>query len=103
MAQETEHATIETDLLVVGAGPAGSALACFLASYGLKGIVLSAARGTAKEPRAHITNPAALECLRDIGLEEEANNHATPPESMLHTRWCHGKVDESMPLTSTVH
>jgi hypothetical protein len=25
---------IETDLLIVGAGPAGAALACFLASYG---------------------------------------------------------------------
>jgi alkyl hydroperoxide reductase subunit AhpF len=26
---------IETDLLIVGAGPAGAALACFLASYGI--------------------------------------------------------------------
>ncbi|EMC93288.1 hypothetical protein BAUCODRAFT_36969 [Baudoinia panamericana UAMH 10762] len=85
---------IETNFLIVGAGPAGSALAGFLASYGLTGIVLSAASGTAKEPRAHITNPAATECLRDIGLEEEIQNNATPPSHMQHTRWCHDMAGE---------
>lgn len=73
-----EPAAIQTSFLIVGAGPAGASLASFLASYGLKGIVVSAAAGTAKEPRAHITNAAALECLRDIGLEEEAKKNATP-------------------------
>ncbi|KAK5722613.1 hypothetical protein LTR15_005844 [Elasticomyces elasticus] len=80
---------IETPFLIVGAGPAGSALASFLASYGMTGIMLSTAPGTAKEPRAHITNPAALECLRDIGLEEEVLSVATPQSHMEHTRWCH--------------
>lgn len=69
--------TIQTTFLIVGAGPAGASLASFLASYGMKGLVVAAAAGTAKEPRAHITNAAALECLRDIGLEEEAKNNAT--------------------------
>lgn len=71
-------AVVETTFLIVGAGPAGASLASFLASYQLSGIVISAAPGTAKEPRAHITNAAALECLRDIGLEEEAKTNATP-------------------------
>lgn len=82
-------AAVETTFLIVGAGPAGASLGCFLASYGLKGIIIAAAPGTAKEPRAHITNPAALECLRDIGLEEEAKKHSTPGNCMTHTRWCH--------------
>lgn len=56
-------AATEIDLLVVGAGPAGAALACFLASHGLKGLMISAAPGTAQTPRAHITNPAALGSL----------------------------------------
>lgn len=30
----------------------------------------------------------ALECLRDIGLEEECTKLAVSNESMLHTRWC---------------
>lgn len=28
------HTIVETDLLVIGAGPAGAALACFLAQHG---------------------------------------------------------------------
>lgn len=53
----------ETDILVVGAGPAGASLACFLASHGLRGIMISASHGTADTPRAHITNMAALGTL----------------------------------------
>ncbi|EME50257.1 hypothetical protein DOTSEDRAFT_41381 [Dothistroma septosporum NZE10] len=85
---------INTPFLIVGAGPAGASLASFLASYGLTGIVVAAAPGTAKEPRAHITNPAALECLRDIGLEEEAIRNGASGECMVHTRWCHDMAGE---------
>ena len=85
---------IETPFLIVGAGPAGASLACFLASYELKGIVIANQPGTAQEPRAHITNPAALECLRDIGLEEECKRNATPGNCMEHTRWCHDMAGE---------
>ncbi|KAF2837730.1 hypothetical protein M501DRAFT_1017514 [Patellaria atrata CBS 101060] len=85
---------IEVDHLIIGAGPAGASLACFLASYGLKGLVICAAPGTAETPRAHITNMAALECLRDIGLEEEVLKNATPNECMSHTRWCRSMAGE---------
>lgn len=85
---------LETTFLIIGAGPAGASLGCFLASYGLTGIIVAAAAGTAKEPRAHITNAAALECLRDIGLEEEVEKHATPGENMQHTRWCRSMAGE---------
>lgn len=77
---------IETTYLIVGAGPAGASLAAFLSSHGETGIMISASPGTAKEPRAHITNAAALECLRDIGLEQECRRNATPGENMHHTR-----------------
>lgn len=85
----TGPGVVETPYLIVGAGPAGAALACFLAPYGLKGIMISSAPGTAKEPRAHITNPAALECLREVDLEAECIKSATPQSHMQHTRWCH--------------
>lgn len=85
---------IETDLLIVGTGPAGSALACFLTSHGLTGIMLSNAPTTSDTPRAHITNPAALECMRDIGLEEACVSAATKGDCMLHTRWCHDMTGE---------
>ena len=85
---------IETPYLIVGTGPAGASLASFLASHGLKGIMLSAAPGTSETPRAHITNMAAMECLRDIGLEEECFAAATKGDCMQHTRWCHDMTGE---------
>ncbi|KAH8695974.1 FAD binding domain-containing protein [Talaromyces proteolyticus] len=86
---------IETGFLIVGAGPAGGSLACFLTVHGLRGIMISAASGTADTPRAHITNMAAIECLRDIGLEQEIKSLASDGEShMLHTRWCHSMAGE---------
>jgi 2-polyprenyl-6-methoxyphenol hydroxylase-like FAD-dependent oxidoreductase len=90
---EVDH-IVETPFLIVGAGPAGASLACFLASHGLTGIMLSAAPGTSDTPRAHITNMAAMECLRDIGLEEECVNIATKDDCMEHTRWCHSMTGE---------
>ena len=86
--------TIKTDLLIVGAGPAGASLACFLAQHGFAGIMLASSPGTAATPRAHITNAAALECLRDIGLERECIQVASPNSSMQHTRWCRTMAGE---------
>jgi hypothetical protein len=60
----------------------------------LKGVMLASAPGTADTPRAHITNMAALECLRDIGLEEECQKVAVKGESMQHTRWCRSMAGE---------
>lgn len=80
---------LETEFLIVGAGPSGASLACFLAEYGLKGIMVSAAPGTANTPRAHTTNIAALECLRDIGLDADLKQVSSEGSCLMHTRWCH--------------
>ena len=92
----TNEATVTTDFLIAGAGPAGASLACFLSRdpYKLSGIMISNQPTTSQQPRAHITNPAALECLRDIGLDEECCARATTGENMLHTRWCHSMTGE---------
>lgn len=88
--------TVETKLLIVGAGPAGAGLACFLSHppYSMTGILISAASTTSQTPRAHITNPAAFECLRDIALEETCLAQATTGDCMTHTRWCHDMTGE---------
>lgn len=61
---------------------------------GLKGLILAATPSTADTPRAHITNMAALECLRDIGLEEECIRVAVKGDCMQHTRWCRSMAGE---------
>lgn len=85
---------ISTDHLIVGAGPSGASLACFLAQHSLSGILISAAPGTTTQPGAHISNAAALECLRDIGLEESILKVASPSHTMQHTRWCYSMAGE---------
>lgn len=56
--------------------------------------MLAATPSTADSPRAHIMNMAALECLRDIGLEEECKMVAVKGDCMQHTRWCRSMAGE---------
>lgn len=56
--------------------------------------MISAAPGTAETPRAHVTNMAALECLRDIDLDKECIEAGVGGHHMLHTRWCHSMAGE---------
>jgi hypothetical protein len=56
--------------------------------------MLAATPGTSDTPRAHITNMAALECLRDIDLERECNKVSDTRDSMKHTRWCRSMAGE---------
>ncbi|KAJ9148685.1 Phenol 2-monooxygenase [Pleurostoma richardsiae] len=85
---------VVTDFLIIGAGPAGASLGCFLGQNGLKGIIVSNAPGTAETPRAHVVNPSGVECLRDIGLEEEARNCGIQGEEFRSMRWCRSMVGE---------
>ena len=41
----------------------------------------------ANTPRAHITNMAAIDCLRDIGVDTECYQVGTGSDTMTHTRW----------------
>ncbi|KAF5686931.1 phenol 2-monooxygenase [Fusarium circinatum] len=97
-----EHHTLTTpddgifqiQYLIVGCGPAGASLACFLSSHGLSGMMIGAAPGTANTPRAHITNMAALEYLRDIGLDRDVEQVSSKGHCMVNTRWCHSMAGE---------
>ena len=85
---------VDIDILIVGTGPAGASLACFLSSHGITGLMISCASSSADTPRAHITNIGALECLRDLGLDTDCMNAATSGDCMMHTRWCHSMAGE---------
>ena len=70
----------DTDVLVVGTGPAGSTLGLALASYGIKVQLFTQFSWLANSPRAHITNQRAMEVLRDLGVEKQVKQIATPWE-----------------------
>ena len=63
--------TVHTDVLVVGAGPAGLTASAFLAEQGVDAITLSRHPGTAPQPRATIMNQRTVEVFRDLGIEPE--------------------------------
>jgi 2,4-dichlorophenol 6-monooxygenase len=79
---------VETDVLIVGSGPAGSAAALFLATLGVPNIMITKYRWTANTPRAHITNQRAMEIFRDLGIEDQVLAEATPHHLIGDTVFC---------------
>ncbi|SLN71231.1 2,4-dichlorophenol 6-monooxygenase [Roseivivax jejudonensis] len=78
----------ETDVLVIGTGPAGAAAAALLAEQGVACMVVNKYGWTAPTPRAHITNQRTMEVLRDLGVEDEVIAKATPNDLMGENTIC---------------
>ena len=87
---------IETDVLVVGSGPAGSTAALALSTYGVRNMVVTKYRWLADTPRAHITNQRTMEVLRDLGVEQQAIREATPQELMGNNVFCTSLAGEEL-------
>ncbi|MGI6854582.1 FAD-dependent oxidoreductase [Mesorhizobium sp. 1B3] len=91
-------ADIETDILIIGTGPAGSACAALLATYGVENMVINRYRWLANTPRAHITNQRTMEVLRDLGreVEDEAYLFATQQDLMGENVFCTSLAGEEI-------
>ena len=89
---------IDTEVLVIGTGPAGSAAAALLSSYGIKNIAINQYRWLANTPRAHITNQRCMEVLRDLGheVEAEAYLHGTHQDLMGENIFCESLAGEEI-------
>ena len=91
-------AEITTEVLTVGTGPAGSACAALLSSYGIANMAVNRYRWLANTPRAHITNQRTMEVLRDLGdeVEAEAYLHATAQALMGNNIFCTSLAGEEL-------
>src|SRR6266403_5307912 len=87
---------VSTEVLIVGAGPAGAASAVFLARYGVRCLMISRHRSTSETPRAHIVNQRAMEALRDAGLEGACMAVASPSAAIEHTFFLRSMVGEEI-------
>jgi 2,4-dichlorophenol 6-monooxygenase len=86
----------ETDVLIVGAGPAGLSAGLFLSEYGIPNVLVERYRWLSHTPRAHITNQRAVEIMRDMGLEHEIIAKATPQDLMGNQVFCTSLAGEEL-------
>jgi len=87
---------LDTDVLIVGSGPAGGSSALFLSTLGIDNVCVTKYRWTANTPRAHITNQRTMEILRDVGVEQEVIEKATPQHLMGQTSFCTSLAGEEL-------
>jgi 2,4-dichlorophenol 6-monooxygenase len=73
---------LTTDVLVVGAGPAGLTASALLARLGVSSVTVTKYGDTADSPRAHITNQRTVEIFRDLGIEPQVKRRALPHHLM---------------------
>lgn len=91
-------ADMTTDVLIIGTGPAGSATAALLSTYGVENMVINRYRWLANTPRAHITNQRAMEVIRDLGreVEDEVYIYGTGQDLMGENVFCTSLAGEEI-------
>ena len=87
---------IETDVLIVGSGPAGGAMAALLSMYGIQNMVVTKWNWLCRTPRAHITNQRTMEVLRDLGVEHQILMEASPQDIMGNNVFCTSLAGEEL-------
>ncbi|MGA2212817.1 MAG: FAD-dependent monooxygenase [Bryobacteraceae bacterium] len=87
---------IETDVLIVGSGPAGSSAALALSTYGIPNVMVTKYGWLANTPRAHLNNQRTMEILRDLGIEQQVIAKATPQELLGNAVFCTSLIGEEL-------
>lgn len=77
-------AHLDTDVLVVGYGPVGAALAALLGRHGVKTLVVDKATDIYLAPRAIALDNEALRILQLVGLKDDAFEKVAIPQVKMH-------------------
>lgn len=79
---------LETDVLIIGSGPAGSSAGLMLSSYGIDNIIVTKHRWLANSPRAHYISQRTMEIVRDLEITDDVIEKASPKEIMGDVVYC---------------
>lgn len=87
---------LETDVVIIGSGPAGSAAALALSNAGIPNLIITKYRWLADTPRAHYINTRTMEILRDLGVHDEVVAKAAPLEVMGNVVFCNSLTGKEL-------
>ncbi|PFZ92296.1 FAD-dependent oxidoreductase [Bacillus wiedmannii] len=87
---------METDVVIIGSGPAGSSAGLMLSSYGIKNTIITKHRWLANSPRAHYVSQRTMEVIRDLGISDEVIAKASPKEIMGDVVFCSSLTGEEL-------
>ncbi|WP_434442844.1 FAD-dependent monooxygenase [Lentzea sp. E54] len=76
-----------TDVLIVGGGPVGMALAIDLTHRGIACLVVEAGDGTVRHPKVSTIGPRSMELFRRWGLADAIRGAGWPPDHPLDIAW----------------
>ncbi|KST62574.1 FAD-dependent monooxygenase [Mastigocoleus testarum] len=79
--------TIKTEVLIVGGGPVGMAIASELRYQGIDCIVLEQTDGVVTDPKVSTVGPRSMEFCRRWGISEAIRNAGWPKEHTLDVAW----------------
>lgn len=75
-----ETTSMETDVVVIGAGPVGSGLAAELGRRGIRCTVIEMTDGVFRDPRLHAVSIRTMELVRKWGITEDLRNCGWPQD-----------------------
>lgn len=85
MKQNQIPLPVECDVLIIGCGPVGAALASLLGRHGINTLVLDKSPSILMMPRAIALDNEALRALQMVGLDENAFARMPIPEVRMHS------------------
>src|SRR5690606_16273102 len=90
-----------TEVLIVGAGPAGLMMAAQLLRHGIRPTIIDQRTGPDKRSKALVLQGRTLEFFRQLGLANQVMAHGTACEGIQiqegKTVWGHVDFDEATP------
>ncbi len=81
-------------VLVVGSGPVGVALALELAHHGVPSTLIDRSPAAARHPKMDFINARSMELLRRLGLSDEIRQLGVEPDAPFRFLWTRGLNEE---------